>query len=160
MGLTAEQMREALKEITLTDMRMQVIEAKNGSIFINDAYNAAPTSMRAAIDFLEKSSIKPDKWLVLGDMLELGEHEKQYHEEMSASISNEVFKGVCLFGPSMEWLYAKLSEQFNVEEIIWVENEIEQIIAFLAKKIDNRSIVLVKGSRGMKLERVIEPFEQ
>ena len=86
-------------------MRMQVIEAKNGSIFINDAYNAAPTSMRAAIDFLEKSSIKPDKWLVLGDMLELGEHEKQYHEEMSASISNEVFKGICLFGPRMEWLY-------------------------------------------------------
>ena len=54
-------------------MRMQVIEAKNGAIFINDAYNAAPTSMRAAISFLEKSSIKPDKWLVLGDMLELGE---------------------------------------------------------------------------------------
>lgn len=160
VGLTAEQMREALKEITLTDMRMQVIEAKNGSIFINDAYNAAPTSMRAAIDFLEKSSIKPDKWLVLGDMLELGEHEKQYHEEMSASISAGVFKGICLFGPKMEWLYAKLSEQSNVEEIIWVENEIEEIIAFLTKKIDNRSIVLVKGSRGMKLERVIEPFEQ
>ena len=54
MGLTAEQMREALKEITLTDMRMQVIEAKNGAIFINDAYNAAPTSMRAAIDFYRK----------------------------------------------------------------------------------------------------------
>ena len=61
-----------------------------------------------------------------------------------------------------EWngYMTKLSEQFNVEEIIWVENEIEQIIAFLSKKIDNRSIVLVKGSRGMKLERVIEPFEQ
>ena len=75
VGLTAEQMRDALKKIVLTDMRMQVIEASNGSIFINDAYNAAPTSMKAAISFLESSSIKPVKWLVLGDMLELGENE-------------------------------------------------------------------------------------
>ena len=58
-------MREALKKIVLTDMRMQVIEANNGAIFINDAYNAAPTSMRAAISFIEKSSIKTEKWLVL-----------------------------------------------------------------------------------------------
>ena len=80
IGLTPEQMRKALKQIVLTDMRMQVIEGSNGTIFINDAYNAAPTSMRAAISFIEKSSIKSEKWLVLGDMLELGNNEKQYHE--------------------------------------------------------------------------------
>lgn len=160
VGLTAEQMREALKQIVLTDMRMQVIEASNGGIFINDAYNAAPTSMRAAISFLEKSSIKPDKWLVLGDMLELGANEKQYHEEMSASISNEVFSGVCLFGPRMKWLYNELTTQFNKEQLLWVENDYDQLISFLNNKINEQSIVLVKGSRGMKLEKVIEPFQK
>ncbi|WP_391117898.1 UDP-N-acetylmuramoyl-tripeptide--D-alanyl-D-alanine ligase [Psychrobacillus sp. L3] len=160
VGLTVEQMREALKHIVLTDMRMQVVEAVNGAIFINDAYNAAPTSMRAAISFVEKSSIKPDKWLVLGDMLELGENEKQYHEEISSSISNAVFAGVCLFGPRMKWLYNKLVEHFNEEHIIWVENDCEKLISFLEKRVDKKSIVLVKGSRGMKLERVIEPFRK
>lgn len=160
VGLTAEQMREALKQIVLTDMRMQVIEAPNGGIFINDAYNAAPTSMKAAISFLEKSSIKQDKWLVLGDMLELGANEKQYHEEMSASISNEVFSGVCLFGPRMKWLYNELTTQFNKEQLLWVENDYDQLISFLNNKINEQSIVLVKGSRGMKLEKVIEPFQK
>ncbi|QUG43192.1 UDP-N-acetylmuramoyl-tripeptide--D-alanyl-D-alanine ligase [Psychrobacillus sp. INOP01] len=160
IGLTAGQMREALKQIVLTDMRMQVIEGNNGAIFINDAYNAAPTSMRAAISFLEKSSIKPVRWLVLGDMLELGDNEQQYHEEMSKSISNKVFDGVCLYGPRMEWLYNKLVKKFTAEQLIWVNDDAEKLVAFLAKKINDRSIVLVKGSRGMQLERVIEPFRK
>ena len=160
VGLSVEQIREALKHIVLTDMRMQVVEASNGAIFINDAYNAAPTSMRAAISFVEKSTIKPEKWLVLGDMLELGENEKQYHEEISKSISNTVFSGVCLFGPRMKWLYSQLKGSFNEYHIIWVENDYEQLISFLEKHINEQSIVLVKGSRGMKLERVIEPFRK
>lgn len=160
VGLTPEQMREALQQIVLTDMRMQVIEGNNGAIFINDAYNAAPTSMLAAISFLEKSTIKPAKWLVLGDMLELGNNERQYHEEMSKSISNKVFDGVCLYGPRMEWLYNKLVEEFTAEQLIWVNDDTEKLVSFLANKINDRSIVLVKGSRGMQLERVIEPFQK
>ncbi|WP_391204826.1 UDP-N-acetylmuramoyl-tripeptide--D-alanyl-D-alanine ligase [Psychrobacillus sp. L4] len=160
VGLTAEQIRESLKYIVLTEMRMQVVEAENGAIFINDAYNAAPTSMRAAISFVEKSTIKSNKWLVLGDMLELGENEKQYHEEISSSISNAAFAGVCLFGPRMKWLHDQLAGKFNQDSIIWVENNYEELILFLEKHIDKHSIVLVKGSRGMKLEKVIEPFRK
>ena len=160
IGLSAQQMREALKQIVLTDMRMQVIEAKNGSIFINDAYNAAPTSMKAAIQFLEKSTIKPDKWLVLGDMLELGPNEKPFHEEISHSISNEVFSGICLFGPRMKWLYDQLADKFSEQQLKWVEDDYESLISFLNSNIKKDSIVLVKGSRGMRLEKVIEPFQK
>lgn len=160
IGLSAQQMREALKQIVLTDMRMQVIEAKNGSIFINDAYNAAPTSMKAAIQFLEKSTIKPDKWLVLGDMLELGPNEKSFHEEISHSISNEVFSGICLFGPRMKWLYDQLADKFSEQQLKWVEDDYESLISFLNSNIKKDSIVLVKGSRGMRLEKVIEPFQK
>lgn len=160
IGLSAQQMREALKQIVLTDMRMQVIEAKNGSIFINDAYNAAPTSMKAAIQFLEKSTIKPDKWLVLGDMLELGPNEKPFHEEISHFISNEVFSGICLFGPRMKWLYDQLADKFSEQQLKWVEDDYESLISFLNSNIKKDSIVLVKGSRGMRLEKVIEPFQK
>lgn len=160
IGLSVSQMRDALKQIVLTDMRMQVIETKNGSIFINDAYNAAPTSMRAAIHFLEKSTIKTDKWLVLGDMLELGPNEKNFHEEIAEYISNDVFSGVCLFGPRMKWLNARLADQFDEQQLIWTENDYELLISFLESKITDQSIVLVKGSRGMKLEKVIEPFQK
>lgn len=160
IGLSSQQMRDALKQIVLTDMRMQVIETNNGSIFINDAYNAAPTSMRAAIQFLEKSTIKPDKWLVLGDMLELGPDEKSFHEEIGEYISNDVFSGVCLFGSRMKWLKDQLSDKFDEQQLKWVENDYDSLISFLESKITNQSIVLVKGSRGMKLEKVIEPFQK
>lgn len=161
VGLTPQQMRNALKNVVLTDMRMQVVEASNGAIFINDAYNAAPTSMRAAISFVEKSSIKSDKWLVLGDMLELGDDEKQYHEQISTAISSAVFSGVCLFGPRMKWLYDRLVEgNFKEEQIIWVENDYEKLVTFLRNQINENSVVLVKGSRGMKLEKVVESFQK
>jgi UDP-N-acetylmuramoyl-tripeptide--D-alanyl-D-alanine ligase len=60
----------------------------------------------------------------------------------------------------MEWLYNKLVDQFTDEQLIWVNDDTEKLVAFLRNKINDRSIVLVKGSRGMQLERVIEPFQK
>ena len=70
------------KTASLTDMRMQPVSADNDALFINDAYNAAPTSMRAALSFMKETSLRPEKWVVLGDMLELGDEEKAYHESL------------------------------------------------------------------------------
>src|SRR5690606_16736940 len=69
LGLSDEQIRQGLQNVTLTDMRMQLIPTESGVLFINDAYNAAPTSMKAAIQFMESTSIRNDKWLVLGDKI-------------------------------------------------------------------------------------------
>ena len=57
LGLTDEQIREALKQVVLTDMRMQLDSSVVILLFINDAYNAAPTSMHAAIQFVEQTTI-------------------------------------------------------------------------------------------------------
>ena len=76
LGLSDEQIRAGLKQVTLTDMRMQLVPIENGPLFINDAYNAAPTSMNAAIQFVQDTAMRPEKWLVFGDMLELGDNEK------------------------------------------------------------------------------------
>ena len=55
--------------------------SENGALFINDAYNAAPTSMRAALAFMEDTGLRKKNGLYLADMLELGEEEQAYHEE-------------------------------------------------------------------------------
>lgn len=154
-GLTNIQIKDSLKNVSLTDMRMEVIPAKNGSLFINDAYNAAPTSMKAAITFIRETTIRPEKWLVLGDMLELGDEEKAYHEELADYISPQDFAGVCLYGPRMKWLYEKLHAIFE-DSVIWSENDYEPIRKTLKSSTSSNSIVLVKGSRGMALENVID----
>lgn len=155
-GLSEEQIRKSLKDAALTDMRMQMIQAENGAMFINDAYNAAPSSMNAALNFIRETTMKDKKWVVLGDMLELGDDEKNYHEALSKYISGNL-TGVCLYGPRMKWLYDKLQPDYS-GKLLWSENDYGPIIDLLKKYTNKDSVILVKGSRGMALENIIEPF--
>lgn len=155
LGLTDEQIRAALKQVVLTDMRMQLIPVGD-VLFINDAYNAAPTSMHAAIQFVNQSTIRADKWLVLGDMLELGNDEQQMHEEIAAHIDAKKVNYVCLYGPRMKWLYDKLQLQFAQGHIVYSESDYAPIIDAIKQHATNDTLILVKGSRGMKLETIIE----
>lgn len=158
MGLTDEQIRQALKQVVLTDMRMQLIPVGD-VLFINDAYNAAPTSMRAAITFVEQTTIRPEKWLVLGDMLELGEDEQRFHEEIANHIDPQKIQAVCLYGPRMKWLYNKLKTKMDANCLVYSEQDYTPIIEKIKNEATTQSILLVKGSRGMQLETIIKGVE-
>jgi len=157
LGLNDDQIRASLKQVALTDMRMQQVNGSNGALFINDAYNAAPTSMKAAIQFVASTTIRPEKWLVLGDMLELGPNEKHFHEDLSKDIRAEEIAYVCLFGPRMAYLNEVLKESFDEEHLLYVEDDYTPIIEKL-QQANEESIVLLKGSRGMKLETILRAF--
>ncbi len=157
LGLSDEQIKSALKQVSLTDMRMQLIPTA-GPLFINDAYNAAPTSMRAAIEFMKKTTMRPEKWLVLGDMLELGEEEQKYHEQLAEEIDGTI-SHVCLYGPRMKWLYSQLQARFDQEHLIYTESDYAPIIHHIQQKATSDSLILLKGSRGMKLEHIVKAFE-
>src|SRR5690606_13901284 len=88
LGVPFFQIKAALNNLNISEMRFQVIKGPKESILVNDAYNASPTSMKAAIDtFLE---IYPErkKVLVLGDILELGEQEIELHQEIGRYLQN------------------------------------------------------------------------
>lgn len=159
-GLSGEQIHQSLAKVSLTDMRMQVIPASNEALFINDAYNAAPTSMKAALEFLTDSKIRPEKWVVLGDMLELGDNEKQFHQEVAKFLPIESIQGICLYGPRMKHLYEELQHDWPEDRLLWSETDYEPIIQKLREETSSNSMILVKGSRGMALEKVIEPFKE
>ena len=160
LHLTDEQIRTSLKQVTLTDMRMQLVPIENGPLFINDAYNAAPTSMRAAIQFVQKTAMRPEKWLVLGDMLELGEDEKHLHEQIAAEIDAEQIARVCLYGPRMKWLYDQLQPVFGEQRLVYTEIDYEPIIDCIHRDANDQTLILLKGSRGMKLENIVKGIEQ
>lgn len=160
LGLTNDQIDVALRQSKLTDMRMQPIVAENGALFINDAYNAAPTSMKAALSFLQETKLRTKKWAVLGDMLELGENERHYHESIARQLGTISVKGILLYGPRMKWLYEELQKTGNETKVIWSENDYDPLIDALLSSIDGNSIVLLKGSRGMALERIMEGILQ
>jgi len=157
LGLNNEQIRASLEQVILTDMRMQQVQGTNGALFINDAYNAAPTSVKAAIQFIATSTIRPEKWLVLGDMLELGPNEQSFHEELAEHINEHEIDYICLFGPRMLYLYKVLKERFEAERLLYVKDDYTAIIDKL-KQANESSIVLLKGSRGMQLEKILLAF--
>ncbi|MGM9921222.1 MAG: glutamate ligase domain-containing protein, partial [Bhargavaea sp.] len=154
-GLTDEQIREALKSVELTGMRMQTVEGPNGSLFINDAYNAAPTSVRAALGFVRSSTLRDEKWVVLGDMLELGALEVPAHEGLAEELDPADFDGVCLYGPRMEHLFRKLEGKFPADRLVWSAEDLEPITGKLKSRLGEAPLILLKGSRGMALERII-----
>ncbi len=159
LGLRDDQIHFGLEQAKLTDMRMQLTPVNNGVLFINDAYNAAPTSMVAAIQFMQTTTMRSEKWLVLGDMLELGENEKYFHEEIAKEIDESKVERVCLFGHRMEWLYEKLKNKFPNDKIIHTNENYEQIVNYIKQYANEKSLILLKGSRGMKLETIIESFK-
>ncbi|MFY0519244.1 UDP-N-acetylmuramoyl-tripeptide--D-alanyl-D-alanine ligase [Lysinibacillus sp. UGB7] len=159
LGLNDDQIRKSLKQVALTDMRMQQVQGTNGALFINDAYNAAPTSVRAAIQFVSTTTIRSEKWLVLGDMLELGSNEQSFHEDLSLDIHVEEISYVCLYGPRMAYLNEVLKERFDAAHLIYSQEDYAPIIEKL-HKANEQSIVLLKGSRGMKLENILKAFTQ
>ncbi|MEE1130017.1 MAG: UDP-N-acetylmuramoyl-tripeptide--D-alanyl-D-alanine ligase [Caryophanon sp.] len=156
LRLTDEQIRESLAQVVLTDMRMQLVDTAH-TLFINDAYNAAPTSMKAAIEFVKTTTLREEKWLVLGDMLELGEDEQAFHTSLADNIDASSLAGVCLYGPRMKGLYDALVPTFG--ERVLHSDDVEPIIDRIREQAGKNSVVLVKASRGMKLERVIEAFQ-
>ena len=137
---------------------MQPIIGNNQALFINDAYNAAPTSMAAALTFLKETTLRNEKWVVLGDMLELGDEERAYHEQLLKPLVEIGLTGIALFGPRMKWLYDKLQDQVGEATLLWSENNYTPIQELLLQKTNEKSVVLLKGSRGMAIENVMGPL--
>ncbi|MGG0658156.1 UDP-N-acetylmuramoyl-tripeptide--D-alanyl-D-alanine ligase [Rummeliibacillus pycnus] len=158
VGLSDEQIRESLKMVSLTNMRMQLVNGDQGILFVNDAYNAAPTSVRAALQFMQSTNMRPDKWVVLGDMLELGELEQQFHEDLANAIDPVNIHQICLYGPRMKWLYDQLQAKVPEENLLWNDDNYDAIIDKIRLNANTDSIILLKGSRGMELERVLHAF--
>jgi UDP-N-acetylmuramoyl-tripeptide--D-alanyl-D-alanine ligase len=80
------QIKSGLEGLKLTGMRMEQVKSKDGFTLINDAWNASPASMKAAIETFEALKGYSRKFIILGDMLELGDREKEYHKEIGQMI--------------------------------------------------------------------------
>jgi UDP-N-acetylmuramoyl-tripeptide--D-alanyl-D-alanine ligase len=131
--------------------RLQRKTAKQGATLIDDTYNANPASMRAAISVLAQAGGK--RVLVLGDMGELGDNAATFHAEIGAEARRA----------GIEKLYAlgELSRNAVREFGSGAQHfaSIEELLNALENELDENSTVLVKGSRFMKMERVVKYLE-
>ena len=155
LGVTDDVIQNALADLTITDMRMQQIDTSQYGLFINDAYNASPTSMKAAIDTLHNIEQK-DKTIVLADVLELGSISKDMHEQVGLYFEGKDIQRLLTYGQEAAHIYNKA--QGFVTDARHFKNK-EDIKKYLSKHLNSDSVTLFKGSRGMSLETIIDELK-
>jgi len=137
---------EAISNYTPNNNRSQLI-IKKGLKILMDAYNANPTSMNAAIESFAAESGNC-KSLILGDMLELGSYSYTEHEKILKKIEQFPFEQVFLIGP----VFSKAAQNFSYKTFMTVE----KFCAWLTDNPIKNCSVLIKGSRGIHLEKVLD----
>ncbi|TKH42148.1 UDP-N-acetylmuramoyl-tripeptide--D-alanyl-D-alanine ligase [Paenibacillus terrae] len=157
-GVDADHVREGLSALKLTGMRIEVVSCTNGLTLLNDAYNASPASMKAAIQTLSGYETKGRKIAVLGDMLELGPEEKQFHEEIGLFAAKH--------GVDMLFTYGVLgasiahgSQTSMPSDDVHAYEDKQKLIQDLQAYLRADDIVLVKASRGMRLEEIVDALK-
>ena len=154
IGLTDEEIQKGLKEIKISNMRFQEIKIGE-DIYINDAYNASPMSMKAAIDTLNEIYNDKYKIAILGDMLELGENEVDYHVDVLNYLLDKKIKLIYLYGERMKKAYDIFMKNKSEEYRFWYYPTKEGIVESL-KNIKMDKVILLKASRGTALEDIIK----
>lgn len=143
--------QKGFQNLELTPMRFQKIE-KDSIIYINDAYNASPISMNYSLETFDKLYNEREKIVVLGDMLELGENEIEYHKQvLEKALSIRVDK-IYIYGERMKEAQSLLENSDKIEHF----QDKKRISEKIKKSPLERKAVLLKGSRGMKMEEIIE----
>ncbi|WP_299801069.1 UDP-N-acetylmuramoyl-tripeptide--D-alanyl-D-alanine ligase [uncultured Maribacter sp.] len=139
------EIKKALEEYTPDNNRSQILN-NNGHYIILDAYNANPSSMKVALENFN-SLKKERKVLILGDMFELGESAKEEHQNISNLATSLNFEQVILVGENFYLTNTNFIKLRNFNDLKYYLKE---------NTLQSKSSILVKGSRGMALERVLD----
>lgn len=152
LNVSFEDMVRGVENLEATSMRLQVIK-KQGLTIINDCYNASPDSMRSSLDVL--SAYKNNRKIaILGDMYELGDESEKSHFEVGKYAKDKV-DTLIVIGKYIK----NFKDGFNNDNII-MYNTKEECIKELENIIKLDDVVLVKASRGVKLENVVKKLEE
>lgn len=143
-GLNQDQIKQGIESYEPQNLRSQIIQKEHNKIFL-DAYNANPSSMELSIkNFLAMPG--NDKILCLGDMFELGIYEEEEHQNIVDYCQNSGIKDVILVGKA----FAKTNTNYHKFE------QTQDLAAFFTANPPLQKFIFLKGSRGMKLESLVE----
>ncbi len=156
-GLTDADIRKKLEEVSLPSMRLERVSVR-GVMFINDAYNANPDSFASALSALGDAGATGKKGVVAGDMLELGAASCDLHRALGKNIAGSGIDFFVMLGDkSGSMAEGALEGGMKKENIFCVEDH-QAAADVIKERADDDTVVLLKGSRGTKMEEVIKCF--
>lgn len=148
LGIPLETIRRGLERFAGIPGRLRTFTGHNSATIIDDTYNANPDSVKAAIRVL--AARKPPRYLVLGDMGELGENSAAMHREVGAFAHEAGIEKIFALGAMSRETVAA----FGAEASLF--STVDALVSSLRPLLGSQTTVLVKGSRFMQMERVVE----
>ncbi len=157
-GLSGEAIQTGLEKFRPVEGRMHIKKTESGITVINDAYNANPASVEAAIETLISLKGKHRSILVLGDMLELGPEAEAMHEEIGSISATSDTARLYVTGDFSNAVAAGAIANGLAADKIFIGTK-DEICIDLSDRLEPKDWVLVKGSRGMTMETVVHWLE-
>lgn len=155
MDIPLSEITSGLERFQPVEGRMHIRKLANGIFLIDDAYNANPASVKAALDTLKRVGPQRSRIVVLGDMLELGETSAALHRDIGRHAALTAPRRLYLNG-SFAGDIAQGAREGGMDRDQIITGSHEEITADLIDRADPRDCILVKGSRGMRMERIVK----
>ncbi|MEO5339627.1 MAG: UDP-N-acetylmuramoyl-tripeptide--D-alanyl-D-alanine ligase [Magnetococcus sp. MYC-9] len=159
-GVAPEQIAAGMERFAPPPGRGGVLQSLRGWRVVDDSYNANPGSVRAALLALPEPRPPGRKVAILGDMLELGKEAELLHRELSHALRESGVTLLFTAGPLMESLHQVMAEQAQPEGRggvkAWHRADPAHWLGEIASHLLPEDVVLIKGSRGMKMERIVD----
>lgn len=141
---------------TMVQLRLIAVRTENGALLLDDTYNASPESMMAALNLLDE--LEGRKVAILGDMLELGQYEQTGHEMIGIRAA-EVVEELVTLGDRGRIIASVANRAGLPANKITVLETPQQAVDYLRQHLTPQDVVLVKGSRGMHMDRIVSALE-
>jgi UDP-N-acetylmuramoyl-tripeptide--D-alanyl-D-alanine ligase len=158
LGIKLDLIERGLSSFKSLDLHMQLNDFYNGIKILNDSYNASPLSVKSALETLAEVGQKNRKIAILGDMLELGEKADFYHREIGKEVAKLSIDILITVGLGGKIIARSFQEEGMEEERVFSFEKNEKLN--LAKKLLSLTkpgdFILLKGSREMKMEEILE----
>jgi len=150
-GLSVEEIKKSLATFKQESTKRMEVSVINGIKVINDAYNSNPDSVKLGLETMKEYKTKGEKFIVLGDMLEMGKTSKDEHYNTGKMVRSYGFRYLFTHGEDSFMTFkgaGNIPNNFHFED----KKELSALLRAVAKKGD---VIYVKGSRGMKMEEII-----
>lgn len=151
--LNFRKMAYALKSLTPSSGRLHFVEGSQNRMVIDDCYNASPASMQASLGVLKEIAHNRSTVAILGDMYELGDFEEEGHQLVGKYVVEQGIDILIAVGPKSEWI-AKAAQEGGHPKVIYYPSK-KSLLGHL-HELPASSVVLVKASRGMQFEEIVQ----
>ena len=151
-GVKTSRIKKALEEVDLNKNKRNNLKRKNGVWIIDDTYNSNPDSLKMALENTKRFKVKGRKHIVLSDMLELGKSSSKEHTESGKLVKKLGFENLYTYGDEA---YNIFKGAKGVKNNYFFSDKIT-LIEFLKLNIGEEDLIMIKGSRSMKMEEVAE----